>query len=318
MGKKQNFVFLMDPLSTVKMEKDTTFIFMLESYQRGHHVYFLPEGGIFQKNGRLFFSVTEVKPQQVAKKPFIERRHMTLPENKVDVVFIRTDPPFDQEYLLNTWFLDLLPKRIPVINSPSGIRTVNEKLWATQFTSIVPRTFVGRGKNDLLNFLKKEQSVVIKPLNGYGGQGIRPLHNKDSKTVAVLQKATRDWSKDIILQQLLPEAQYGDKRILLLNGDPLGAIQRIHAKGQFLNNLFAGGKPFPTKITQRDRDIIKILKPHLRSLGLYFVGIDIIGDYLTEVNVTSPTCLQEMNQLYGVKLEKKVIDFVETLIKCRN
>ena len=310
-----NFVFLMDPLSMIKMDKDTTFILMLESHKRGHKVYFLPEGGISRKNGRLFFSVTEVKPQQISKKPFILRRHRSLSEKDIDVVFIRTDPPCDQDYLINTWLLDLLPKTIPVINKPSGIRTVNEKLWATQFTSIIPRTFVGRRKQGLLNFLKAEKSVVLKPLHGYGGQGIRPLQKTDPKVALILQKATQHWTKDIILQQLLKEARDGDKRVLLLNGEPLGAMRRLHAPGKFLNNLFAGGKAYPADITKRDRDIIKILKPHLRSLGLFFVGIDIIGDYLIEVNVTSPTCLQEMNQLYGLQLEKKVIDYVEKLKK---
>ena len=260
-----NFVFLMDPLSMIKMDKDTTFILMLESHKRGHKVYFLPEGGISRKNGRLFFSVTEVKPQQISKKPFILRRHRTLSEKDIDVVFIRTDPPFNQDYLINTWLLDLLPKRIPVINRPSGIRTVNEKLYVTQFTSIIPRTFVGRRKQDLLNFLKAEKSVVLKPLNGYGGQGIRPLQKTDPKVALILQKATQHWTKDIILQQLLKEARDGDKRILLLNGEPLGAMRRLHAPGKFLNNLFAGGKAYPADITKRDRDIIKILKPHLNN-----------------------------------------------------
>ena len=310
-----NFVFSMDPLSTVDIDKNTSFVFMLESQRRGHKVYFLPEGGISRHNGRLFFSVTEVVAQRVAKKLFIEKRKITLTENKIDAVFIRTDPPFDQDYLYHTWLLDLLPKRIAVINKPSGIRSVNEKLWATQFTSITPRTFVSRRKKDLLNFLNKEKSVVMKPLNGYGGRGIRPLQRIDSQAVAILKKATNHWSTDIILQQFLPEAKDGDKRILLLNGKPLGAIARLHAPGKFLNNLDAGGKAFPTTITPRDREIIKILKPHLKTLGLYFVGIDIIGDYLTEVNVTSPTCLQEMNRFYNVSLEKKVIDFVEKLTK---
>lgn len=309
-----NFVFLMDPLHTVVMEKDTSFLLMLGSARRGHKIYFLADGGITRLNGKLHFHAIEVTPQRDAKKPFIERESVVLKETGVHAVFIRSDPPFDEQYLLNTWLLDLLPKHIPVVNRPSGIRTVNEKIWATQFTSLVPPTLVGRNRKDLLNFLKKEKNIVAKPTGGHGGQSVFHVLSGGPNTHVILETLTRNWQKDIILQKFIPESKDGDKRILLLNGDPLGAVLRMHAKDDHRNNFLSGGKPLRAEVTARDRRIIAALKPHLQELGLYLVGIDVIGGYLIEVNVTSPTCLQEINRLDGTRGEDKILDFVENLI----
>ncbi len=304
----------MDPLETVKIEKDTSFILMLAAHRKGHKVYYLADGGITLKEEKVFFDVTEVIPQRVAKTPFIRKSSTTLSQDNVHAVFVRLDPPFNEKYLMNTWLLDRLPGNIVVINNPSGIRTVNEKIWAAQFTSIIPKTIVGRNKAQLKAFLAKEKAVVAKPTNGYGGSGIFVIRMGDQNTNVILETLSQNWSREIILQKYIPQAKNGDKRILLLNGEPLGAVLRLHAKDDHRNNFFAGGKPMPTAITAQDQKIIKALKPHLQALGLYFVGIDIIGDYLIEVNVTSPTCLQEMNRLYKVRLENKVILFAEGLI----
>ena len=309
-----NFLFLMDPLETVIMDKDTTFVLMLQAHRQGHQVFYLSNQGIVAKKGKVYFNVTAVTPQRMAKKTFIEHNKLVLSQEDVHCVFIRTDPPFDQQYLINTWLLDLLPKNIPVINSPCGVRTVNEKIWATQFTSLVPRTLISSSKKELLGFLNKEKNIVIKPTDGHGGKGVFHLRAGDSNINVVLETMTAAEKQPLIAQQFIPASVEGDKRILLLNGEPLGAVLRVHAKDDHRNNIFAGGKVKAAKITQRDLEIINVLKPELQRLGLYFVGIDIIGDYLIEVNVTSPTCLQEMNRLYKLRLETKVIDFVENLI----
>ncbi len=309
-----NFVFLMDPLSTVIMEKDTSFILMLGSHRRGHKVYFLPDGGITRLNGQSQFHVTEVTPQQVAGKPFIENRSIVLKETDIHAVFVRSDPPFDAQYLLNTWLLDLLPKNIPVINRPSGIRTVNEKIWVTQFTKIIPPTLVGRNRKDLLDFLNQQKNIVAKPTSGHGGQSVFHVQSGGANANVILETLTHNWQKDIILQKFVPESKNGDKRILLLDGEPLGAVLRIHAEDDHRNNFFAGGKPLRAEINARDKEIITVLKPRLQELGLYLVGIDVIGEYLIEVNVTSPTGLQEINKLCGIRGEDKILDFVENLI----
>ena len=309
-----NFIFLMDPLHTVIMEKDTSFILMLGAHRRGHKVFFLPDGGITRLNGKLHFHAVEVTPQQIAEKPFIEHKSIVLKESDVHAVFVRGDPPFDEQYLLNTWLLDLLPKSIPVINRPSGIRTVNEKIWATQFTAIIPPTLVGRNRKDLLDFLAKEKNIVAKPTGGHGGQSVFHVQPGGVNANVILETLTHNWHKEIILQKFVPESKDGDKRILLLNGEPLGAVLRVHAQDDHRNNFFAGGKPSRAEVSTRDRQIISTLKPRLQELGLYLVGIDVIGEYLIEVNVTSPTGLQEINRLYGTRGEDKILDFVENLI----
>lgn len=309
-----NFLFLMDPLNTVIMDKDTSFILMLNAHRRGHKICFVPDGGITRVNGKIRFHATAVTPQQIPEHPFIEHAPLTLSEDEVDIVFLRGDPPFDEQYLINTWLLDLLPARIPVINRPGGVRTVNEKIWAAQFTSITPPTLVGRHRNDILKFLREHKNIVAKPTSGHGGRSVFHIQTAGPNTNVILETLTSQWQRDIIVQKYIPESAGGDKRILLLNGEPLGAVLRRHAEDDHRNNFCAGGKPLPADITKRDTEIINVLKPHLRVLGLYFVGIDIIGEYLIEVNVTSPTCLQEMNRLYNVHLDDRVMDFCEGLI----
>ncbi len=310
-----NFVFLMDSLGSIKIEKDTTFALMCAANLRNHKVFFLPEGNILIKNNKICCRVTEVVPQKDSANPFIKKEINDLYEDDVHAVFIRTDPPFDEAYLMNTWLLDRLPQRIAVINSPSGIRTVNEKLWATQFASIIPKTVVTRSKNDFQEFLDQEKDIIIKPVNMYGGMSIFHIKKDDLNSSVAFEAVSDNERKQVILQQYVPEAKIGDKRILLLDGEPLGALLRVHREGDHRNNFFTGGVPQKIDITENDRKIIDILKPHLRSLRLYFVGIDIIGNFLIEVNVTSPTCIQEMNRLYNKNLEIQVIEFVENLTK---
>jgi len=313
------FVFLMDPLETVIFEKDTTFALMLGSQRRGHEVYFLPSDGMTLQNGQIIFHATRVVPQKTKSRPFVIKQKIDLLAEKVDAVFVRTDPPFDEEYLLHTWFLDRLPSHVVVMNSPNGIRSVNEKLWVTQFTGLVPPTLVTRNRNDMLQFIQKEKSIIAKPTDGHGGRSVFRIEQDDTHTNVILETLSTKFTREIILQRYLPASTKGDKRILLLNGELLGAVLRVHSKDDHRNNFFTGGKPIATKITPRDIEIIETLKPYLRELGLSFVGIDVLGQYLIEVNVTSPTGLQEMNRLYRQKLEEKVIQFVEDLVmqKCR-
>ncbi len=308
-----NFVFLMDPLETVIFEKDTTFMFMLESYRRGHNVYYVPKDGLSLLNGHVCADAIKVGVHRIAHAPFTKEHTLRLTDQQIDAVFIRPDPPFDAQYLMNTWMLDLLPKHVAVINRPQGIRSVNEKVWASQFSALVPPTLISADTHVIKEFIASQGDVIAKPTDAFGGKSVFHIKSGDTNTNVILEHMTHNGKNTIIVQRYIPDAKTGDKRILLLNGDPLGAVLRVHSKDDHRNNFFAGGSAQATTITPRDLEIIATLKPHLIHLGLHFVGIDIIGDYLIEVNVTSPTCLQEMNSLYNVALETKVIDYVESV-----
>lgn len=310
-----NFIFLMDPLETVNVKKDTSFILMLGAHRKGHQIYYLPKGGITLKDGRLIFHTSQVIPQMDEKQAFIIKNEAKLCDDSIDAVFIRPDPPFDYEYLIHTWLLDRLPKHIPVINRPEGIRAANEKIWVTQFTDIVPPNLVTRNSLDIFAFLEKHGTIIAKPTDGYGGQSVFRINQDDPNANVIIETVSQNFSRDIILQEFIKESEEGDKRILLLDGEPLGAVLRLHADGDHRNNFFSGGKPSAAEINARDKEIIKTVKPELKKAGLYFVGIDILGKYLIEINVTSPTCLQEINHFSGQQLEARVIEFVENLVE---
>lgn len=309
-----NFVFVMDPLESVDACKDTSFIFMVGAVRRGHRVFYVPCGGISLDGARVLFEATAVTPAPGSRPPFDRGEPVSLGDEKVDAVFIRTDPPFNERYLMDTWLLDRLPAAMPVINAPRGLRTVNEKLWATQFTDLIPPTRVTGRREHFRAFLAEHGQIVAKPVQGHGGMGVFFIKAGDSNATVIFEMLTDHGRRPAILQPFVEAARIGDKRILLLDGQPLGAVLRVHDEADHRNNFFAGGKPVAAEITPRDRQIIQTLRPHLAELGLHFVGIDVIGDYLIEVNVTSPTCLQEMNRLYGRQLEEKVIEHVERLV----
>ena len=316
------FVFLMDPLEGVVMHKDTSFIFMHEAHKRGHEVYYLANDGIEFYRNQLRFQVQKVTPQKIAKQPFIEGDKVTLSEFDVDALFIRSEPPFSDEYLMNTWMLDQKRNdKLFIVNSPDGIRKVNEKVWTTQFGKHIPETVVTSHQKSFRQFLDEQKQIIAKPTDGFGGTGVFKVKADGDNKNVIFEMLSENGKKKVILQEYVPEAELGDKRILLLNGDILGAVMRVHGEGDHRNNFFAGGTAEACEITEEDKKVCAALKPLLQELGLYFVGIDLLGKKLIEVNVTSPTCLQEMNSLYGWKLEEKVVQFVEnqiTDLKCLN
>lgn len=308
------FLFIMNPLDTVVVETDTTLLLMQGAQEAGHEVYYVRENGLSLIDGKVYFQTTKVGVNRGANSPFIIEGEKRLSQDDIHAVFIRPNPPFDTQYLMNTWLLDQLPKKIAVINKANAIRTVNEKIWAAQFHDLVPPTIVSSNKAELLNFIAKHKNIIAKPANGFGGRSVFHIKSGDTNTKVALETLSDTYQEAIILQRYIPEAAQGDKRILLLNGEILGALMRVHSEDDHRNNGFAGGTFQPTIITDRDKAIVRCIGPQLRELGLYFVGIDILGDYLIEVNVTSPTCLPAMNCFYSESLEKKVIGFVEHLI----
>lgn len=304
-----NILFLMKPYDDMNYKKDTSYILMKGAAERGHTVYYLPQGGISLMGSAAQFEVEEIQVEQ----PLTIKQKMTLHSDNVDAIFVRTDPPFDSQYLMDTLLLDRLPPHIKVVNSGAGIRTVNEKVFATQFTELTPETLISSNKQMLLKFIKDQGKTILKPTDGFGGSGIFKVSPEAENLSVILETLTHNFTKEVIAQAYIKDAETGDKRILLVNGDPLGAVLRVHPENDHRNNFFAGGHEEPCDISEHDMKIVNRLKPHLIENGLFFVGIDIIGNFLIEINVTSPTCLQEMNRLYSKSLHYEVIEALENL-----
>ncbi len=232
----------------------------------------------------------------------------------MDAVFMRTDPPVNTAYLYATYILDYIDStKTKVINSPAGIRAANEKMYALQFTEAIPETIVTQEKRVILQFLEQQGTAVLKPLGGKAGEGILFLQSGDRNLNSMIEISTHQGTLPIMVQTYLPQAKDGDKRIILLNGEPLGAVNRIPTGNEFRGNMAVGGRSAQCDITDREREICAQLAPTLQKDGLYFVGIDVIGGYLTEVNVTSPTGIREIDRLNNTQLAVQVIESIKNL-----
>lgn len=306
------FVFVMDPVATVKMKTDTSFAFMLEAEARGHRVDHALATDVFVDAG---------VPHAFVRKAHAERREdapVTLDEREVvrladvDAVFIRKDPPFDREYLWLTQMLELLRGKTFVFNDPRGLREANEKLYTLQFPELVPETLVTADEARIREFVGRVGGrAVLKPVDGYAGTGVFSLVPGDANFGSAIETLTEKGARHVIAQRYLPEIKEGDKRVLLLEGEPLGSFFRVPQGGDVRSNMRVGGRIEGTPLTARDHEIIARIKPTLLRDGLFFVGLDIIGDRLTEVNCTSPTGLQQMAALTGRNLAGEVLARVE-------
>lgn len=311
MGLK--IAFIMDPLTSVKPHKDTSFFLMTAASERGHHLFALEHRGLRVRGDRLFAFMREVEVMDRPVDPFKVLSEETRDLSDMDVVFVRTDPPFDRRYLYTTLFLDLLPSSTLVINRPQGLRDCNEHLAALFFPDLGPRTLVTSDTDEILRMLSEVERLTLKPIDGHGGRGIRFLEPGQKDAAEQIRVMTGQGSQWIIAQEYVPRAREGDKRILLLDGEPLGAILRVHAPDQELNNLDAGGTAHPVALNSRDREICRRLKPFLVRHGLVFTGIDVLGDQLIEINVTSPTGLRELARFTGREVHHEILASVEDL-----
>jgi len=302
-----NHVFLIDPPESLHTEKDTSFALMLEAQRQGHGVHVMLRGGITRQPGQIFFKTRKAIVEDSATKPFTLSDYNETPAQNFDIVWIRTDPPFDTDYLTDTWLLSQIGARPLVLNAPQGLRNINEKIWAAQFTEITPPTLITANVADFLHFLRQNEAIVAKPTDGFGGSSVFLVRTGD-KNAAVVFETLSKLSRYVIVQRYLPAATEGDKRILVLEGEILGAVLRVHGEGDHRNNFAAGGSAKSAQITRDDEKIVATLKPHLLAQGIFFAGIDVIGGKLIEVNVTSPTCLREMQKFANENFAKKIID----------
>jgi len=301
--------FIMDPLESVKPWKDTSYFLMLACSERGHRVCHLDQRQLWLDHDEVKATVTWVDVVDDRERPFMISGQESVSLSQMDAVWVRTDPPFDRRYFYTTLMLDHLSANTRVLNRPEGIRNWNEKLAALFFPDFTPPTRVTADVDVILAMAAEFGRVTVKPIDGFGGKGIVFYdHDTDPAEIREATHAGRHW---VIAQQYLPAAVEGDKRILLLNGKPLGAILRVHAEGVELNNMDAGGTANPARLDARDLEICAALAPGLVEQGIFFAGIDIIGGQLIEVNVTSPTGLQEMSRFDQVDYHHQIISALE-------
>ena len=298
---------VMDPLSTVDPDHDSTYVLMREAHRRGHEVHHVAPSGVEYRGGasRLRGRRLDLSTWPIAAGPMGE-------VERVDAVLIRTDPPFDADYLAVTQLLDLLPPGVFVMNRPRGLRDANEKLAALRFPELGPPTLISQDEAAIEAFrVEVGGAMVVKPLDGHGGSGVFLVQGDDPNRRALVRGATRGGTAKVVAQGVVEGSEAGDVRVIVLGGEPIGAVLRRNDRGDFAHNLAIGGRAYKAEVGVAERRVCDAIAPWLRASGLYLAGIDLVGGKLIEVNVTSPTCLQEINRLDGVRLEAAVVDFIE-------
>jgi glutathione synthase len=307
----------MDPLERINIDADSTFVLALEAQARGYTLFhYLPQA-LALEGGKVAARAHPVKLQRKAGDYFTFGAPVMLDLADVDVVLMRQDPPFDMAYITATHLLEHVHPKTLVVNDPVHVRNAPEKLFVTHFNDLMAPTLITADRERILSFRNRHKDIIVKPLFGNGGAGVFHITPDDENLNALLEMFTLLFREPVVVQKYLPEVRAGDKRIILIDGEPAGAVVRVPAKGEARANLHVGGTAGKSVLTSREKDICKAIGPALRDMGLIFVGIDVIGDYLTEINVTSPTGIQEINRFDGVKLEAKVWDAIEARLDAR-
>ena len=305
----------MDPIEGINIEGDTTFLMMESAQARGHSLFVYTTDTLAMDEGRVFGRGRDVTVQRTqgdhARLGAWRRVELT----EFDVILLRQDPPFDMNYIDSTFFLEKVHPKTLVVNDPVEVRNAPEKLFVTDFPGLQPPTLITSDREAIAEFRARHGDVVLKPLNGRGGSGVTRHLADDPNLEALLEIHAELSPEPVILQKFLPSVTKGDKRILLVDGEAVGAINRVPQKGQIRSNLAVGGKAEAVELTARDREICAAIGPELKARGLLFVGIDVIGDYLTEINVTSPTGIQELKRFGGADGASLIWNAIEARLK---
>jgi glutathione synthase len=308
----------MDPLESVDVDADSTFSLALEAQGRGHGLYHYLPRELSYRNGRV---VARARPFELRREP---GNHVSLgqPETidlaTLDVVLMRQDPPFNLAYISATHLLDRVHPQTLVVNDPHHVRNAPEKLFVTHFAELMPPTLISYDLDEIRAFRREHGDVVVKPIYGNGGAGVFHLRPEDTNLGSLVELFRTYLDEPLMVQRYIPEIRQGDKRIILIDGRPAGALNRVPPEGEARANLHVGGRAERAELTRRDQEICEMIGPTLHERGLIFVGIDVIGGYLTEINVTSPTGLQEIDRFDGVNLSAQIWDVIERRINRRN
>jgi glutathione synthase len=306
-----NVAFQMDPIGAVNIDADSTFRIALEAQERGHSLFYYTPDRLSYQEGRVMARGWPIEVRRV------KGDHVTFgPEREVDlstfdVVWLRQDPPFDMGYITTTHLLEMIHPKTLVVNDPAWVRNSPEKLLVLSFPDLTPPTAIARDLQTLRAFRERHGDIILKPLYGNGGAGVFKLAMDDGNLASLFELFTGFSREPLIVQKYLPEVTKGDKRVILVDGECVGAINRVPAAGETRSNMHVGGRPEPVALTDRDREICARIGPMLREKGLVFVGIDVIGDWLTEINVTSPTGIQELERFDGTNAAGLIWDALE-------
>ena len=315
MKKHFKIAIQMDPLEKINPKEDSTFVIAQEAQRRGYKLFHYSPKDISLKNNTIIAKGCYFKIINQGKKFFKKQKKISINLNQFHCVLVRQDPPFNMEYITATYFLEMLNRKVLVVNNPTEIRNNPEKLSMFNFKNLIPDTLISEDLNEIQNFIKKYKFTILKPLYGNGGEGIEKVTKGSLKNKTIIQRMIKKYKGAIIAQKFIKEISQGDRRIILIDGEYVGSVARIPKKGSIKANFHAGGSAQRSGLVFKDRKICSKLKPYLKKKGLFFTGIDAIGNYLTEINVTSPTGMQEINRLDNTRLEKIFWDKLEKKIK---
>jgi len=308
---------VMDPIADIKIQKDSSFAMLLEAQSRGWELYYLEMQDLHLENGRCFATSKKLTVQREEGNFYQLEEAVDHPLSDLDAVLMRKDPPFDTEYIYATYLLERAEDEgCLIVNKPQSLRDANEKLFTAWFSEFTPITLVTRSADKIRAFHQKHKDVILKPLDGMGGASIFRIKENDSNVGVIIETLTEHQQRYCMAQAFIPEIKSGDKRILIVDGEPMPyALARIPAKGETRGNLAAGGTGVAQPLSESDWHIANTIGPKLKEKGLIFVGLDVIGDKVTEINVTSPTCIQEIDNAYGTNISGKLMDAIEKRVK---
>ncbi len=311
--QKRKLAVIMDPPESLHYKKDSTIAMLQEAQKRQYDIFYILQQDVFFLRGNVYADCHALHITDDPVSWFARGDTLTLPLTALDIILVRKDPPFDLEYLAMTHLLDhAVGRGVCVMNAPQALRDANEKLFATLFPQCYPATLVTRSIEKLRTFLREEKDIVCKPLDGMGGVSVFRLKYPDENASVVFEMLTVNQTRMMMAQRYLPEIAAGDKRILMVDGEPVAhVLARIPAEGELRGNLAAGGRGVAQLLSERDRWIANEVGPVLRAKGIYFAGLDVIGDWLTEINVTSPTCIREIDAQTGSNISAQFFDCIE-------